>query len=124
MVCGFLNGYVSVTIGYLYYTPIIYNINNFLKNNRAYTAYSILYTKGCGGLKVEAKDIPIMHKFMPEFWNTIKEFYNVENNDEYFDALHKRFEDLYEIYPDSLARYLSLAFYKWAADVSNGKCKV
>ena len=42
--------------------------------------YSILYTKkGCERLKVEAKDIPIMHKFMPEFWKTIKEFYNVEN---------------------------------------------
>ena len=36
----------------------------------------------------------------------------------------KKIEDLYEIYSDSLARYLSLAFYKWAADVSNGKCKV
>lgn len=29
MVCGILDGYVSVTDGYLYYTPIIYNINNF-----------------------------------------------------------------------------------------------
>lgn len=47
-----------------------------------------------------------------------------KNDDEYFDALHKKIEDLYEIYPDSLARYLSLAFYKWAADVSKGKCKV
>lgn len=26
MVCGFLNGYVSVTDGYLYYIPNIYNI--------------------------------------------------------------------------------------------------
>lgn len=75
-------------------------------------------------MKVEAKDIPIMHKFMPEFWNTIKEFYNVKNDDEYFDALYKKFEDLYESYPDSLARYLSLAFCKWAEDVSTGKCKV
>ena len=25
-VCGFLNGYVSVTVGYLYYIPNIYNI--------------------------------------------------------------------------------------------------
>lgn len=73
---------------------------------------------------VKKEEIPIMAMFMPEFWNTIKEFYNVENNDEYFGALHKRFEDLYEIYPDSLARYLSLAFYKWAADVSIGKCKI
>lgn len=72
-------------------------------------------------MKVEAKDIPIMHKFMPEFWKAIKEFYDVKNDDEYFDALHKKIENLYEIYPDSLARYLSLAFYKWAADVSTGK---
>jgi hypothetical protein len=47
----------------------------------------------------------------------------VKNDDEYFDALHKKIEDLYEIYPDSLARYLSLAFYKWAADVSKGNVK-
>ena len=33
----------------------------------------------------------------------------------------KKIEDLYEIYPDSLARYLSLALYKWAEDVSTGK---
>lgn len=72
-------------------------------------------------MKVEAKDIPVMHKFMPEFWNTIKEFYNVKNDDEYFGALHKKIEDLYEIYPDTLARYLSLALYKWAEDVSTGK---
>jgi hypothetical protein len=45
----------------------------------------------------------------------------VKNDDEYFDALHKKIEDLYEIYPDSLARYLSLALYKWAEDVSTGK---
>lgn len=72
-------------------------------------------------MKVEAKDIPVMHKFMPEFWKAIKEFYDVKNDDEYFDALHKKIEDLYEIYPDSLARYLSLALYKWAEDVSTGK---
>lgn len=72
-------------------------------------------------MKIEAKDIPVMHKFMPEFWKAIKEFYDVKNDDEYFDALHKKIEDLYEIYPDSLARYLSLAFYKWAEDVSTGK---
>lgn len=85
---------------------------------------NIVYKKGCEELKLEAKDIPIMHKFMPKFWKTIKEFYDVKNDDEYFSALHKKIEDLYEIYPDSLARYLSLAFYKWAADVSKGKCKV
>lgn len=73
---------------------------------------------------VKKEDIPVMAMFMPRFWEMIKEFYNVENNDEYFDALHKKIEDLYEIYPDSLARYLSLAFYKWAGDVSTGKCKV
>lgn len=75
-------------------------------------------------MKVEAKDIPIMHKFMPEFWNAIKEFYNVKNDDEYFDALYKKIESLYESYPDNLARYLSLAFCKWVEDVSTGKCKV
>lgn len=75
-------------------------------------------------MKVEAKDIPIMHKFMPEFWNTIKEFYNVKNDDEYFDTLYKKIEGLCESYPDSLARYLSLAFCKWVEDVSTGKCKV
>lgn len=73
---------------------------------------------------VKKEEIPIMAMFMPRFWEMIKEFYDVENNDEYFDALHKKIEDLYEIYPDSLARYLSLALYKWAEDVSTGKCKI
>lgn len=73
---------------------------------------------------VKKEEIPIMAMFMPRFWEMIKEFYNVENNDEYFDTLHKKIEDLYESYPDSLARYLSLAFCKWVEDVSTGKCKV
>ena len=34
-------------------------------------------------MKVEAKDIPVIQKFMTEFWKTIKEFYQVELTDEY-----------------------------------------
>lgn len=67
-------------------------------------------------MKVEAKDIPIMHKFMPEFWNTIKEFYGIEDDDEYWHALTERANELREVYPDSLVDYLTMAFVKWADD--------
>lgn len=65
-------------------------------------------------MKVEAKDIPAMHLFMPEFWKTIKDFYIAEDNDEYWDELCKRCDDLIEIYPDSLAEVLTRAFLCWA----------
>lgn len=42
-------------------------------------------------MKVEAKDIPIIQKFLTEYWKAIKEFYSVEITDEYskqaFDKL-------------------------------------
>lgn len=34
-------------------------------------------------MKVEAKDIPIIQRFMTEYWKAIKEFYSVEITDEY-----------------------------------------
>lgn len=34
-------------------------------------------------MKVEAKDIPIIQKFLTEYWKAIKEFYLVEITDEY-----------------------------------------
>lgn len=34
-------------------------------------------------MKVEAKDIPIIQKFLTEYWKAIKEFYSVEITDEY-----------------------------------------
>lgn len=34
-------------------------------------------------IKVEAKDIPYIQKFMTEFWKAIKDFYSVELTDEY-----------------------------------------
>lgn len=34
-------------------------------------------------MKVEAKDIPIMQRFMTEYWKVMKEFYSVELTDEY-----------------------------------------
>lgn len=77
---------------------------------------NIVYKKGCEELKVEAKDIPIMHKFMPEFWKAIKEFYGIEDNDEYWHALTERANELREVYPDSLVDYLTMAFVKWSDD--------
>jgi hypothetical protein len=77
---------------------------------------NIVYKKGCEELKLEAKDIPIMHKFMPEFWKTIKEFYGIEDDDEYWHALTERANELREVYPDSLVDYLTMAFVKWADD--------
>lgn len=58
--------------------------------------YSILYTKGCEGLKVEAKDIPYIQKFMTEFWKAIKEFYSVELTDEYSKQATDRLIELRE----------------------------
>ena len=34
-------------------------------------------------MKVEAKDIPNIQKFLTEYWKAIKEFYSVEITDEY-----------------------------------------
>lgn len=34
-------------------------------------------------MKVEAKDIPTIQKFLTEYWKAIKEFYSVEITDEY-----------------------------------------
>ena len=59
--------------------------------------YSILYTKGCEGLKVEAKDIPYIQKFMTEFWKVIKEFYQVELTDEYSKQAYDSCIDLGEL---------------------------
>lgn len=58
--------------------------------------YSILYTKGCEGLKVEAKDIPYIQKFMTEFWKAIKDFYSVELTDEYSKQATDRLIELGE----------------------------
>lgn len=58
--------------------------------------YGILYTKGCEGLKVEAKDIPYIQKFMTEFWKAIKEFYSVELTDEYSKQATDRLIELRE----------------------------
>ena len=66
---------------------------------------------------VKKEEIPIMHKFMPEFWKTIKEFYGIEDNDEYWHALTERANELREVYPDSLVDYLTMAFVKWADDM-------
>lgn len=64
-------------------------------------------------MKVEARNIPLMHMFMPEFWKFIKEFYIIEDNDDYWSNLCKKYEDLYEIYPDGLARELMGTFVKY-----------
>lgn len=48
-------------------------------------------------MKVEAKDIPIIQKFMTEFWKTIKEFYRVELTDEYSKQACDRLDELGEL---------------------------
>ena len=59
--------------------------------------HSILYTKGCEDLKVEAKDIPIIQKFMAEYWKAIKEFYSVELTDEYSSKVYDTCTELGEL---------------------------
>lgn len=48
-------------------------------------------------MKVEAKDIPIIQRFMTEFWKTIKEFYHVELTDEYSKQACDRLDELGEL---------------------------
>ena len=68
-------------------------------------------------MRVDAKDIPIMQRFMTEFWKTIKDFYQVEESDEYSEDVCKRLTDLYEIYPDPLAGKLVLGFFGYVDHV-------
>ena len=65
---------------------------------------------------VRKDDIQMMAMFMPKLWELIKEFYLVEDNDEYWHALTERANELREVYPDSLVDYLTMAFVKWADD--------
>lgn len=48
-------------------------------------------------MKVEAKDIPIIQKFLTEYWKAIKEFYSVEVTDEYSKQACDRLEELGEL---------------------------
>lgn len=47
-------------------------------------------------IKVEAKDIPYIQKFMTEFWKAIKDFYSVELTDEYSKQTTDRLIELRE----------------------------
>lgn len=48
-------------------------------------------------MKVEAKDIPIIQRFMTEFWKVIKEFYQVELTDDYSEQVCNRLDELGEL---------------------------
>lgn len=48
-------------------------------------------------MKVEAKDIPIIQKFLTEYWKAIKEFYSVEITDEYSKQAFDKLIWLWEI---------------------------
>lgn len=48
-------------------------------------------------MKVEAKDIPIIQKFLTEYWKAIKEFYLVEITDEYSEQAYDKLVWLGEI---------------------------
>lgn len=48
-------------------------------------------------MKVEAKDIPIIQKFMTEYWKAIKEFYSVELTDEYSSKVYDACTELGEL---------------------------
>lgn len=47
-------------------------------------------------MKVEAKDIPFIQRFMTEYWKSIKDFYQVETTDEYSEEVCARCEELKE----------------------------
>ena len=48
-------------------------------------------------MKVEAKDIPIIQKFMTEYWKAIKEFYSAELTDEYSSKVYDTCTELGEL---------------------------
>lgn len=48
-------------------------------------------------MKVEAKDIPVIQKFMTEYWKAIKEFYLVELTDEYSSKFYDACTELGEL---------------------------
>ena len=48
-------------------------------------------------MKVEAKDIPIIQKFMTEYWKAIKEFYSVDLTDEYSSKVYDTCTELGEL---------------------------
>lgn len=48
-------------------------------------------------MKVEAKDIPIIQRFMTEFWKVIKEFYQVELTDDYSEQVCNCLDELGEL---------------------------
>ena len=48
-------------------------------------------------MKVEAKDIPIIQRFMTEHWKAIKDFYSVELTDEYSKQAYECCEQLGEL---------------------------
>lgn len=48
-------------------------------------------------MKVEAKDIPIIQKFLTEYWKAIKEFYSVELTDEYSSKVYDTCTELGEL---------------------------
>lgn len=54
------------------------------------------YSKGMIKIKVEAKDIPYIQRFMTEFWKTIKDFYSAEPTDEYSKQATDRLIELGE----------------------------
>lgn len=48
-------------------------------------------------MKVEAKDIPIIQRFMTEYWKAIKEFYSVELTEEYSSKVYDTCTELGEL---------------------------
>lgn len=48
-------------------------------------------------MKVEAKDIPVIQKFMTEYWKAIKGFYSVELTDEYSSKVYDTCTELGEL---------------------------
>ena len=48
-------------------------------------------------MKVEAKDIPIIQKFMTEYGKAIKEFYSAELTDEYSSKVYDTCTELGEL---------------------------
>lgn len=78
-------------------------------------------------MKVEAKDIPVIQKFMTEYWKAIKEFYLVELTDEYYSKVYDTCTELGELAgmcPDENDKQFLIdninAFYKLLSSKQKG----
>ena len=62
---------------------------------------------------VKNSDIPDVFKFMGEFWNVIKQYWNPETSDEWVEEVIAKLGDLGNTYKDRFCRLMILAYFEY-----------